>query len=517
MPKKSLSRRVFLKATGASVAAATLGGTSKFGAIAQGSWDQEAEVVILGSGAAGAAAAIAGAQAGASVIVLERSQNPGGSSRRAGGVLYFGGGTSVQKKHGFNDTPDNMFNYLSAAMGEGASDELIRAFSEGSVDTFNWLTSLGVPFNDTYVPGKVVLPDTDDCLYHSGSEAAYPYTELAEPIPRGHKVQGEGSSAHVMMSVLQENATGAGVQFVYEARAERLIVEDGRVVGVEANIAGESTRVRATRGVIISTGGFQFNEELVRLYCPHYTKTAAPLGVPEEDGDGLRLGQTVGAAAMNLGHGSPWKFAYPPGEMLRSIIVNQQGRRFINEDVYGGNISDATVRNHNSIAFLIYDDRVRSQVGQHAENLSPMAQADTLEELAQQLEIPVATLVNTFQLYNEHAAEGEDIVFHKKSQYVQPLDTPPYYALDYSGESGGMVWITLGGLRIDTSGRVLDAYGNAISGLYAAGRAASGIMGYFYNSGTSLGDCVFFGRTAGRTAAQAEAMAVHRKWAVGAI
>lgn len=505
-----LGRRQFLKGAAAGVAAGALSGTSAIASAATGAqqgWDGETEVLVLGTGTAGIAAAIAAAQSDSQVLVLERAPNPGGSSRRSGGVIYLGGGTRVQLSTGFEDSADNMYNYLVAAMGRGADEAKIRAYCDGSVDLFNWLVDLGVPFKDTHVSGKLTNPATDDCLFYSGSETSYPYHLLAEPVPRGHKVQGEQSTGHILMDILQENAVGLGVSFEYETRARRLLVDSGRVVGVEVEKDGRLQSIAASKAVIVATGGFQFDEQLVALHCPQYLKTAAPLGAPEEDGDGLRMGQSVGAEVQNLERGSPWKFMYPPTEMVKSLLVNKQGRRFITEDIYGGNASDATVTTHDGIAFLIYDEAIKHEVGAHADNLEPIAQAESAEDLAQQLDIPAVVLRNTIEFYNAHAEDGQDPVFHKRSQYVQPLLSPPYYALDFSGVTGGMVWITLGGLRTDATSRVLDPYGNQIPGLYAAGRAA-GYFGSFYNSGTALGDCAFFGRVAGMTAAQAPARTV---------
>jgi 3-oxo-5alpha-steroid 4-dehydrogenase len=132
--------------------------------------------------------------------------------------------------------------------------------------------------------------------------------------------------------------------------------------------------------------------------------------------------------------------------------------------------------------------------------MEPAAKGRTLEELAAALKMPEKNLTRTFATYNRNAAMGEDVEFRKGAHYLQPLDKPPYYAYDHS-PSNSSGFMTLGGLKIDRHARVQSIHGQTIPGLYAAGRTASGIMGWYYNSGTSMGDCLFFGRTAGRHAA----------------
>ncbi|MBI3978572.1 MAG: FAD-binding protein [Chloroflexi bacterium] len=156
-------------------------------------WDAEADVVVVGSGGAGMAACIEAARAGAQVICLERRNVGGGASALCGGEVYMGGGTPIQKVNGWDDTPDNMYAYLSAAVGDWQDPEKlekIRLYTDGSLEFYDWLTGIGVPFKPTEVKGKWSVPPTDDCLVITGSEFAHPYNTIAKPVPRGHKVQG---------------------------------------------------------------------------------------------------------------------------------------------------------------------------------------------------------------------------------------------------------------------------------------------------------------------------------------
>jgi 3-oxo-5alpha-steroid 4-dehydrogenase len=133
----------------------------------------------------------------------------------------------------------------------------------------------------------------------------------------------------------------------------------------------------------------------------------------------------------------------------------------------------------------------------------PVASADTIEGLAEQLELPVEVLANTIAFYNEQAAAGEDALFHKKAEFLQPLETAPFVAFDF-GQATGLPFITLGGLRADAQTRVLDSFDTPIPGLHSAGRTAPGISPEYYVSGSAVGDCTFWGRVAGKAVAAAE-------------
>jgi 3-oxo-5alpha-steroid 4-dehydrogenase len=184
------------------------------------------------------------------------------------------------------------------------------------------------------------------------------------------------------------------------------------------------------------------------------------------------------------------------------------------EDLYGGNCTDAMIRAANGTAYFILDQTIWDEIdgiyksgklfggsrGPNIAAMEPAAKGRSLQELADALKIPAAGLTATINAYNRNAAMGQDVDFHKDHHYLQPLDKAPYYAYDHS-PSKSSSFMTLGGLKIDRYARVQNAQGRPMPGLYAAGRTASGIMGWYYNSGTSMGDCLFFGRTAGRHAA----------------
>src|SRR6201999_3768423 len=200
-------------------------------------WDYEADVVIAGYGVAGAAAAVEAARSGVEVLVAERTGSWGGAAAMAGGFIYLGGGTALQKACGFTDSVENMAAFLNVAMGPGADENRIADYCAGSVAHFDWLVGCGVPFQAEFFPAPGWEPMGDRGMMYSGGENSYPFNTVAAPVPRGHvpqmsnKKQGEASAGFMLMKPLVETATAAGVRAIYDVRAQSLVVEsDGRVV-----------------------------------------------------------------------------------------------------------------------------------------------------------------------------------------------------------------------------------------------------------------------------------------------
>jgi len=447
------------------------------------------------------AAAIEAARAGARTLVLERATRGGGATALSEGTIYFGGGTRVQKATGFEDSTENMQRHVEAAAGPTSDPEKVRLYCEGSLEHFDFFCSIGVEFKDSFFEEKVIFPPTDDCLIFSGNEEAYPFSLESPPVPRGHKPMKEGSAGGYIIEQMISAATDLGVTIRNESRVETLIRDEGgRVAGVLAEIDGQEVAIKATRGVILTTGGFIMNKEMVRHYAPDLAQCRYPLGSEGCDGSGIRMGLGVGGAAINMHEGLMTTVFFPPASHIKGLIVNRQGQRFINEDCYHGRVADAIMHKADGFAFLIVDDSI------YGKTMLPFEIAgveESIEELEKALEMPEGQLQHTFESYNRSAERGEDPVFHKAAKYVKPLLDPPYAALDISASKSLWAAFTLGGLDTQPTGEVLSVDGRVVPGLYAAGRASAGLTrsGRYYASGMSIGGSSFFGRLAGRTAA----------------
>jgi succinate dehydrogenase/fumarate reductase flavoprotein subunit len=350
--------------------------------------------------------------------------------------------------------------------------------------------------------GKHVLQPTDECLIWSGNEEVWPYREHARPAPRGHKVAqvGEHGGAKLMEKLI-ERAEQLGVRLTYEAAVDQLVREGDRIVGVSYRHFEERHNVRARGGVVLATGHFSNNPEMLEESCPlladerTYTQFT-----PYDDGAGIQLGRAAGGVALHMDGALITCPFYPPEQLLKAILVNNQGKRFVAEDSYHSRTSVMITEQPGGEAYLIVDDQcfARPEWGGYEV-------VDAWEDIAgmeRGLKLPEGSLQETLRSYNEHAARGEDPEFHKHPKWLQPLDKPPFAALQASYGQQPYVGFTLGGLKVSIDGEVQREDGTPIGGLYAAGACASNIAqdSVGYSSGTCIGESTFFGRRAGRHA-----------------
>lgn len=469
------------------------------------------DVLVVGLGCAGATAAIEAAEAGASVVALERASAPGGSSALSGGELYLGAGTTTQQACGVTDTAEAMYDFLVAALGPHADEEKLRRYCDGSVEHHDWLVGHGVVFKPSLHDRPTWMPDTDDGLMWLG-ENAWPFPTLAQPAPRGHRGPAPYYAGKVLMDALVQAATAAGIETHTDTRAVSIVVEDGRVVGVRARRFGADVEYRAARGVVLTTGGFVDNERMLADHAPAllgHGKVSDGL----DDGSGITMALRVGAATRRM-HAHEIALTYLPALAVRGLVVDGLGQRFVNEDSYPGIVSHAAVTHRPAPYWVIVDETGFDDVPERERwGVRPSYAAEDLDELGAELGMPAGALAATVAAYNRDAERGEDTWFHKDASWLRPLEAP-YAAIDVaagfhpgdrdSAASGnGVAGFTLGGLHTTPDGAVLTWTGDPIPGLYAAGRATSGIHGDGYISGTSLGDGTFFGRCAGRSAAGA--------------
>ncbi|MCU7724255.1 FAD-binding protein [Actinoplanes sp. KI2] len=500
-------------------------------------WDETADVIVVGFGAAGACAAIEAADAGARVLVLDRFGG-GGATAISGGVVYAGGGTAQQRAAGVTDTPQAMYDYLREEAGDAVSAETLRRFCDESVAMVDWLAGLGVPFDARLCPYKTSYPTNRHYLYFSGSETAF--AQVAPPAPRGHRVYARGTSGRVFAARLAAAARDRGVERRDQTRAERLVTgADGRVTGVEcrtlraapawARLAhrvlhrwsvkpgvylpglgkalnrpvagierryGRPLRIGAARGVVLAAGGFVFDRQMMREHAPDY-RGGLRLGTPGDDGSGIRLGVAAGASTAHLDRVSIWRFLTPPSGMLGGRLVDRDGRRICDETRYGAAIGEAVLRSPGGRAWLLLD-------------------APTLKRCRRQVWEQTLWFQRwqAFWLLTVGRVSGPTLAAVARRAGVDPAGladyqgVPPYSMIDFSVRKRTAVpapMLTLGGLRVDeNNGQALG-----VPGLYAAGRTAVGICSRSYVSGLSLADCVFSGRRAGRSVASEDRGGLH--------
>ena len=468
-------------------------------------WDMETDIVIIGFGATGACAAIEAKQSGADVKLFERNSGSGGASGLSGGEIYLGGngGTEVQRAAGFEDTTEDFAAYLKMAGGPCADAAKCDLYAQEAVNHFNWLKAQGVPYRGNYMAGKIIEPMDDTTLIWSGSEAAAPFYKSAKPAPRGHVIQHMGwGGGRPLVDILEAKARDLGVDVIVDARAMALIKDADKIGGAIFRIDNKPFFVKARKGVVLATGGFVMNEEMRRKYCPDTFKINDPIG-DKDDGTGINLGLSAGGDAIHMEQfftTCPWTI---PESHAKGVFVNIQGQRFINEDCYHGRVSRTAVDQPGDRVYLLLDSAHFEQPPEFA-RMTIAGTGHDWEEVERELEMPEGTLSRTMAFYNEHAREGRDPLFDKQQPILTPLDQGPFVALELHFQNSYFSFFTLGGLKTSTDGEVLDRAGAPIPGLFAAGRCTSGLpaWGHGYSSGMSLADCTFFGRQAGRKAAQ---------------
>jgi flavocytochrome c len=451
----------------------------------------ETDVVVVGAGLAGCCAAIEAASHGASVLLLEKTRRAGGSSRMSSGFFAFSG-TEDQRAAGVIDSNERFLDDLRR-VGAGANDEaLSRTFIDQQLDGYRWLQSRGVTF--------------DTVRATSG-----------QSVPRTHQTM-----AAALFDVLESEIRARNlIQLHHEASVERLDRIDGRIASVRIrNGAGKPRTVRASRGVVLTTGGFSQSEELLRNFAPLQAK-AIRLGGPGNTGDGLKMAWALGAGFRDMGfirgtfgcHPSARDTHEPDAVRMPisagGIAVNRRGERFVNESLTYKEIGDACLNQEDGLAFQIFDETMlaKGSAGNGPLGLRTgiefgwIVPAPTLEALAMRLRLDPASLAATVAGYNLGVVSGRDLLFGRASLVggygaPAPIEVAPFYGYPCTSS----VLATYCGLTVDPAARVLDVFGVPMKGLFAAGEVTGGFHGASYMAGTALAKALVFGRIAGRSA-----------------
>lgn len=462
------------------------------------------DVAVVGAGAAGLTAALEAAAAGASVLLIEGSDTVGGSSRLSSGVVM-GAGTRYQKAAGIDDSADALYSFYLSTNHWNVEPPVVRRLAEECGPTIDWLGEMGVRFYEQ--------------IYFSGDE----------PQARGHVAIGEGAA--IVDALYSQVRKQQRIELALRRRVNRLIVEDGRVVGVAVQSDGESDEVRAD-AVVLALGGFGANERLVAEHLPTITRLSGDflwyIGADTSQGDAFTLGEQVGAQILGQDRcqiNVRPDFAHLPDAYLPGwlVLVNADGRRFFNE-MAPYSVTQPIFLSQPHPIHAIFDDAAKqaAQPKTSAESkkvhipgadwedwVEPVVdemvekgravKADSLDELARVLGVPEANLRGTVERYNADIRAGRDSMYLKEPSVMRPIAQPPFYAAEVRLSQLGLTSV---GLRIDPDARVLDTTSTPVTGLYAAGECTGGVLGDVYmGSGNSLCNCLTFGRVAGRSAA----------------
>jgi len=450
----------------------------------------DTDVIVIGGGLAGHCAALEAAAGGAEVLLLEKQQEVGGSTVMSGGSFAFAG-TDMQRAAGIEDSADLLYRDMRQVGAEQNDPALVRLYADRQLDTYHWLRERGVGFGPIQISS-------------------------GQSVPRLHP-----SNPREVIRLLNAQAGDEPrIRIRCDAAAGKLLREgEGRVSGVLARIDGEERTLTASRGIVLTSGGFSRNPTLIETFVPEQVQ-AKRVGGPGNVGDGLRMAWRLGAGFRDVGYvkgtfgnhpdAGPEEHTALLGVYKGAIAVNRLGQRFADESVSYKTLGDACLRQPGAIAFQVFDQPIMDQsvpgvpIFDFARRLAEnrLLVADTLEALAGLIDVPAEALLATVGAYNAALAAGSPDAFGRTGLslgYGTPpcIETPPFYAYP----STSAIVATYCGLTVDTAMRVLDVDGAPLPGLYAAGEVTGGFHGRAYMTGTSLGKCSICGRLAGRNAA----------------
>ncbi|MGD9158545.1 MAG: FAD-binding protein [Desulfobacteraceae bacterium] len=462
-----------------------------------------ADVVIIGSGA-GLCGAIAAAEKGANVIVLERLKKTGGNASLAAGILA--AESPVQKRLKIDATKKFLFKASMDYAKWMINPRIVKAFIDKSGETIQWLEKIGVIFED--------IP------------FCYP-----NQFPRiFHVVSGHG---HKLIYTLQKRCEELGVKILCETAADKISIDsNGKVTGVTAKHKEKSISIEAN-AVLIATRGYSGNKQLMKKYYPYYSDTLQLYGKPYQ-GDGLRMAIEAGAAKEGLGaviamgplfEGS--NYVHVAAMECNTVWLNKNGERFINEDIIPSASSNALNMQPDRISFTLFASKIkegfindgtikavepqRYPAGTRMTDLDNKLKKEeekgtvkisrSLKEIAKWIGTDLKTLKNTITEYNKYCKSGQDEDFYKDRRFLQPLKTPPFYALRCTQAHHG----TIGGIKINHHMEVINSSDKRIPGLYASGNDAGGWVAGSYPhhlTGTALSFALNSARIAGENAAE---------------
>ena len=454
--------------------------------------EYSADVIVLGGGGAGLTAAIEAAQNGASVILVEKMPMVGGNTLISGGEMA-APGNWLQEKESIEDSKEQFYQDILKGGDNENDPELVRVLADNATTDAEWLKNeIGVTFED-YM------------LFFGG------HSVKRSLVPKD-------ASGVELIQKLSAKAEEVGVITHLNTAATELVQEDGKVVAVKANFDGKKITYKASNGVILATGGFGSNLDMRIKYNEEMNEKILSTNSVGSTGDGITMAEKLGAQLVDMEYIQTYPTCDPEtGTLLyvgdvrlegRSILVNKEGKRFVEELERRDVISKATVAQTDSVSYMFWDEasmeasKVNVKHKKEYDNLIErgiLVKADTIEDAAAHFGIDAEELKKTVANYNEYAANGKDLEFNKRGELVAFTDGP-YYIM----KSRPAIHHTMGGIKINTNAEVLNTAGEVIDGLYAAGEVTGDIHGTNRLGSDAIADITVFGRVAGRNAAKAE-------------
>lgn len=493
----ALSRRGFIAGASAAVAGAVALAPAAVHAVQPPKkWDKSTEVLIIGTGFSGLSAAIEAFDAGAQVTIIEKNPFIGGNSTIASGV-YNTSDPERQRKQNIVDSPDQHYQHTIAGGDFRGEPGKVRFFVDNSLSGLQWLEKMGVEFDP-----KV-------------------FTVIGALWPRSHDPINKGRGGAIVKA-LKAQVDKRKIPILLNTKMTGLVRSEtlnGPVQGIVVEEKGKPYFFKASKAVILTTGGFGADVTMRSKFQPELDKDVPTTNVPSATGEAIVAAQDEGADVIGMDHIQLLVacnyFTKKYGSLANlgvdsAAFINTEGKRFVAEDSRRDVLAAAVLKQPKKVLLWVADDKCMKRFGPEAieriiaDGMSFRAQ--TLEELAKILkakfDMPEATFLASIKEYNELAKAGKDTAFGKQPTNLKPIVQGPFYA---SPTQAG-VHHTMGGLRTKgNTGEVLDRKGQVIPRLFAAGEVTGGTHGTNRLGGNATADCVVFGRTTGINAAKLKA------------
>ena len=451
------------------------------------------DVVVIGAGGAGFSAAITAKNAGANVVLLEKMPAVGGNSLISGAEMNVAKNW-VQPKLGINDDSPELHAQDTFKGGDGKGDmKVINVMTHEALDAAKWCRDyLGVRFED------------DNLFFFGG------HSRKRALIPVGH-------TGTEFIAKFQAKADELGIPVITNMKAEELIKDkDGRVVGVKATMDGSEYTFNAKGGVVLATGGFGANPEMVKKYNPKIDERFKTTDAPGTTGEALYMAERAGAQLVNMGYIQTYPICDPISGAIEliadarfdgAIMLNQEGKRFVEELQRRDVLSEAILNQTGRYCWVLWNDKIGSisnTVKAHANEYEAftkqgiMTTCDDLKCIADFTKIPFDQLRKTVKRVSDMAGKGNDKDFNHRSGLVD-MQQGKYYVI----KAVPSTHHTMGGVRINEKAEALTAEGKVIPGLWAAGEVTGVTHGTNRLGGNAYTDIIVFVRIAGEAAAKA--------------
>ena len=447
--------------------------------------DTSADVVIAGAGGAGMTAAITAAQNGKSVIILEKGSVSGGNSSYATGGMN-AAETHYQAEQGIEDSAELYYEDTMKGGHNINNPDLVHTLAENSSEAIDWLDSIGAPLSNIGLAG--------------GASAMRQH----RPVNDEGKILSVGS---YLVEHLTATCEELGVEIIYNAKVDEILMEDGAAVGLHATgEKGNSIKVTAD-SVIIATGGFGSNPEMIVKYRPDL-KGYVSTNAPTITGDLIPVLESINADFVDLEQIQIHPTVVQAdgsliSESLRgdgAILLNKEGKRFCNEILTRDVVSGHIIEQPESYAWLIADEGMaaESTVIEKYVSKGLMTKCETVADLAKLMGVDEATVQESLDTWKAACDAEKDEAFGREgyAALLTDMSHPPYYAVKIAPG----IHHCMGGVKINTDAEVIDTDGNVIPGLYAAGEVTGGVHGGNRLGGNAVADFVVFGRIAGENA-----------------